>query len=77
MYLWFVWDEENEDHIAQHGVTKDEFEEVVCNPEWTGRSRSSGQPIARGWTSTGKYLLCVWEDLDDTRVYTITAYEID
>ena len=77
MVWWFVRDEANEEHVAQHGVSRDEFEEVVLNPEWTGKSRRTGDPVARGWTSTGKYLLCVYEMLNDVQVYPITAFEID
>lgn len=31
-YYFFVWDVDNERHIEAHGVTMDEFEEVVCHP---------------------------------------------
>jgi uncharacterized DUF497 family protein len=30
-YYFFIWDEDNERHIREHGVTMDEFEEVVCD----------------------------------------------
>lgn len=73
----FVWDGDNEEHLRQHGVTPDEFVEVVCNPDNTEVSRSSGRPIAFGPTSTGKYLACVYELLDETTVYPITAYEAE
>jgi uncharacterized DUF497 family protein len=77
MSLWFVWDEVNQEHVAQHGVSKEESEKVFLHPEWTGRSRRSGRPVARGWTSTGKYLLCVYEMLDELQVYPITAYQVE
>jgi hypothetical protein len=31
-YFFFVWEEENEEHLAEHGVSREEFEDVVCNP---------------------------------------------
>jgi uncharacterized DUF497 family protein len=71
----FVWDGENEEHLAEHGVTPEEFAEVVCNPDHVETSQSSGRPIAFGPTSTGKYLACVYEQFDETTVYPITAYE--
>lgn len=71
----FVWDDENEEHLAEHGVTPEEFAEVVCNPDRTETSNTSGRPIAFGPTSTGKYLACVYEQLDETTVYAITAFE--
>jgi uncharacterized DUF497 family protein len=74
-FLLFQWDGENEDHLAEHGVTRDEFAEVVCDPDHVETSRTSGRPIAFGYTSTGKYLACVYELLDETTVYAITAFE--
>ena len=43
-YYFFVWTDENVSHIAEHGITQDEFEAVVCNPETTSVSRSSVLP---------------------------------
>ncbi len=73
----FVWDDENEEHLAQHGITLEEFVEVVCKPDHVEQSRSSGRPIAFGPTSTGKYLACVYEQFDEFTVYAITAYEAE
>lgn len=73
----FVWNAEIERHLAEHGVTPSEFEEIVCNPDRVKYSRSGGRPIAFGETSTGKYLACVYEFLDDTTVLPITAYETE
>ena len=74
-FFLFQWDGENEAHLAEHGVTRDEFAEVVCDPDHVETSRTSGRPIAFGYTSTGKYLACVYELLDETTVYAITAFE--
>ena len=74
-YYFFVWDDENEAHLDEHGVSIEEFAEVVCNPDRVEASRTSGQPVAFGYTSTGKYLACVFELLDDDTVYAITADE--
>ena len=60
-------------------MTRDEFEEVVVGSyETATRSRSSGQPEAFGWTSTGKYLTVVFERVSDDplTVYPITAYDV-
>jgi hypothetical protein len=54
-FYLFVWDDDNEEHLAEHGVTPEEFAEVVCNPDRTEKSQSSGRPMAFGPTSTGKY----------------------
>ncbi len=74
-FYTFVWDDENEAHLAEHDVSVDELAEVVCDPDFVEESRLSGRPIAFGYTSTGKYLACVYELLDEVTVYAITAYE--
>jgi hypothetical protein len=79
-----VWDLDDEpdgnvQHIAEHGVTVDEVEEVLRNSRSrVGRSRRSGRPQTFGWTSTGKYITVIWEEVsDDPRmIYAITAYEV-
>jgi len=66
-----IWDLEddpqgNTQHIAEHGVTPEEVEEVLerlaCR---TTYSASSGRPITFGWTTTGRYLAVVWEVADE------------
>ena len=76
-FYLFRWDDANEEHLAQNDVTMEEFEEVVCDPDSVGKSRSSNRPIAFGYTSGGRYLACVYEMLDEVTVYPITAYELD
>ena len=74
-FFLFVWDDENEEHLAEHGVSRDEFEQVVCDPYGVRRSRSTRRPVAFGYTSEGRYLACVYEMIDATTVYPITAFE--
>lgn len=76
-FYLYQWAEENEAHLAEHGVTPEEFEEVVGNPDWVQISRTTGRPIAFGETSSGKYLACVYELLDELTALPITAYEPD
>lgn len=78
-----IWDlddeaEGNIAHIAEHGVTKEEVEDILQNEaNETVASTSSGRPITFGWTTTGKHLAVVWEEAgnDPRMVYPITAYE--
>jgi hypothetical protein len=79
-----IWDLEDDAegnlcHIADHDVTSEEVEEVLQKtaPAGAGKSRSSGNPIVFGWTSTGKYLAVDYEvvEEDPPAVYPITAYE--
>ena len=73
---FFIWDQENEEQLAEHGVTPDEFEEVVCDPDSTGESRSTGRPIAFGYTATGRYPACVYDLIDESTLYPVTVYEV-
>jgi hypothetical protein len=43
-----------------------------------GRSRRSGRPQTFGWTSTGKYITVIWEEVSDNplMIYPVTAYEV-
>jgi uncharacterized DUF497 family protein len=74
-YYLFHWNDEIEDYLDQHGVTPDEFEAVVCDPESVDTSRSSGREMAFGEVN-GRFLACVYEMLDATTVLPITAYEV-
>ncbi len=74
-YYEFLWTDENTEHLAEHGVSVEDFQEVVCDPEEVGESRSSGRPCCWGETSDGRYLMCVFEKLDEITVFPITAYE--
>ena len=79
-----IWDLDDEpdgnvQHIAEHGVTVDEVEEVLHDSRSrVGRSRRSGRPQTFGWTSTDKFITVTWEEVsDDPRmIYPVTAYEV-
>jgi hypothetical protein len=80
--LWDLAEEPqgNIQHIAEHGITQDEYEEVLDQHHNEAQvSRSSGESIAFGWTSTGKHIAIVWEHVDDDplTIRPITAYETD
>ncbi|MBN2577530.1 MAG: hypothetical protein JXB10_00880 [Pirellulales bacterium] len=76
-FYFFLWNDQIEEHLREHGVTPDEYEEVVCDPDDVDLSYSSNRPVAFGETSTGKYLACIYELLDEATVLPITAYEIE
>jgi hypothetical protein len=85
-HVAFIWDLEDDAEgnywhicVEGHGITHGEVEEVVTgNYETATESRSSGQPEAFGWTSSGKYITVVFElvSADPLTVYPITAYEV-
>lgn len=76
-----VWDldddpDGNVQHCAEHGVTKEEVEEVLQNATDADVSRSSGRLVVFGDTSTGRHLMVVYEEIDADTVYPITGYEV-
>jgi uncharacterized DUF497 family protein len=80
-YQSIIWDLDddpggNVQHCAEHGVTKEEVEEVLDNASDSDTSRSSGRPVAFGDTKTGKHLMVVFEEIDGDTVYPVTAYEV-
>lgn len=76
----FIWNDEpggNAEHIAEHGITPDEVERVVCNPLKKTTSRSSHRPVATGYTSDGRVIFVVYEEIDAITIYPVTAYVVD
>jgi hypothetical protein len=76
-FFLFLWHEKVVEHLAEHAVTQDEFESVVCNPGLVDVSRTTGRPVAVGFTTEGRLLVCVYEHADDDTVIPITAFEPD
>lgn len=80
--IWWDLDDEvggNVQHIAQHGLTKEEVEDVLSNASNpTDVSHSSGRPATFGWTETGKHIIVIWEEVQDDPLtaYPVTAYEV-
>ena len=79
-YYEILWNEEsdgNVQHIAAHGLTPNDVEEVIFNPIDRDVSRSSGLPILYGFTPDGRYILVVYEQLDEITIYPVTAYDVE
>ena len=79
---WYdvIWNHEpggNVEHIAEHGITLEDVETVICNPLERKFSRSSGRPVVVGHTTDGRLILVVYEEINDSTVYPVTAYELD
>ena len=72
-----VWTDEVVDKLAQHGLTTEDFEAVLADPDELSRSRSSGRNIAIGYTADGRRIICVYEEIDELYVEPCTAYEIE
>lgn len=69
-FLSIIWDEAddpdgNVQHIADHDLTIDDVEAVLCDPVSEGTSRSSGSPVAWGYTDDDRYIIVVYEQPHD------------
>jgi len=74
-----VWDGTpggNVEHVEAHDLTTDEVDYVLENYESTGTSRSSGRPCVFGHAPDGRFIVVVYEEVDDETVLPVTAYEI-
>ena len=71
-----IWPEDRIDHVAQHGVTPQEVEEVCFGRPFVQRTKSQGKnPVyyVLGQTDAGRYLLCVVIHFPDGNGYPVTA----
>jgi hypothetical protein len=77
-----IWDDEpgqNVDHIVEHGLEPDEVDEILLDDTIpTAFSASTGRPCKFGWTSTGKHIIVIWDEVCDNppMIYPVTAYEV-
>ena len=64
-------------HIAEHGLTPEDVEAVICNPLEETTSRRSGRPVVTGYTPEGRLIFVVYEEIDDVTIYPVTAYKVE
>ncbi len=76
-YFEFIWNDALTEHIAEHDVSPEEFQDIVCNPVSTAKSDSSGLPVAFGYAQDGRYIIAIYELLDEITVLPVTAYEVN
>ena len=72
----FVWPQDRIDHIARHGVTPEEVEQVCFGRCLLQRAKSQGEnPVyyVRGQTDAGGFLFCVVIQFPDGKGYPVTA----
>jgi len=80
-YSRILWDEAgdphgNVSHIAEHDLTVDDVAEVLGAPVSEGASDSTGFPAAWGYVPDGRFIIVVFEEIDDDTIRVITAYEV-
>jgi hypothetical protein len=74
-----IWPEERIEHIARHGVTPKEVDEVCFGKSLVRRAKSEGEnPVyyVQGQTEAGRYLVCVVIQFPDGNGLPVTAREM-
>lgn len=71
-----IWTDYNEAHVAEHGISCDDADQVIRNPIDDQTSDSSGRPIAFGYIADGRKIGVVYERIDNITLYPITAFEV-
>jgi len=74
-----IWPQDRIDHIAQHGVTPTEVEEVCFSNPFIRRTKSEGQnPVyyVLGRTDAGRHLFCVIIQFPDGKGYPVSARQM-
>lgn len=57
-------------------MSQDDFEHVFRHSVRRGYSRSSGLPAVWGYATDGRYLIAVYEEIDELTILPVTAYEV-
>ena len=81
-YFGILWDRDedpagNVQHIAENDLTKEDVEEVLAHPTSEGKSRSSGRSAAWGYTPDGRYIIVIYDEIDEDTIRPVTAYEVE
>jgi len=74
-----IWNDEpdgNVDHIFDHGLTPDDVEWVLENYDSKSKSHTSGRPCVFGYTEDGRYIIVVFDEIDEDTIYPVTAYDV-
>jgi hypothetical protein len=67
-----LWSEANIDHIARHGVTQDEAQDV-CYGDSFGRRAGQGLYLLTGQTIGGRWLTVVLSSMGEGAYYVVTS----
>jgi uncharacterized DUF497 family protein len=71
----FWWDEENIEHIANHGVEPGEAEAAIENASLL-RKTGRGKYIAYGKTDSDRLLIVIYAPKDKGRIRVVTARDM-
>ncbi len=70
-----IWDDQNLEHIAEHGVLDVEVEEVCYSDPFVKRARNSALAVY-GQTEHGRYLLVILGRRSKGVYYPVTARDM-
>ena len=70
-----IWDHTSGGN-AEHDRLTDEVNYVLDNFVSQGFSDSSGRPCVFGYTPDGRYIVVIYEEVDEDTVIPVTAYEV-
>ncbi len=76
MAIEFFWTEANIEHIAEHDLTPQDIENAYATAKRFTTSRSSGRPAFFGLDRDDNTIFVVYEEIDTTTWYVVTAYPI-
>jgi len=81
MNVTIIWDLDDDDegnvqHIAEHGIEKDDIALVFAGPISSSTSDSSRRPMVFGYTIDNRYIVVIYEQIDEDTVYPVTAFEV-
>jgi uncharacterized DUF497 family protein len=74
-----IWDTTpggNVEHVEEHGLEPEEVDHVLLNCKSRDVSHTTGRPCVFGYTPDGRYIIVVYEEIDDDTVMPWTAYEV-
>jgi uncharacterized DUF497 family protein len=74
-----IWDHTpggNVEHVEAHDLTTLEVDHVLEHYKSTGSSRSSSRPCVFGHVPDGRYIVVIYEEVDEDTVIPVTAYEV-
>jgi len=80
-YTSIIWDDEsdprgNVQHVSEHNLKVEEVESVLAAPASEGPGNSSAFPAVWGLVPDGRYIIVIYEEIDEDTVRVITAYEV-
>lgn len=78
-WYFFVWDENNEEHLWDHGINPEEAEEVFFNRYIITPNKKKHGPKKYkidGKTNNGRKLRLIFEDLGQNVARIITGWDL-